>query len=149
MATSQRKSKSALRALKTAVTPNRAKLADKAIVVIDVERQAQAIVADVLVHAGYRVTQAHNGHAALELLRTTAEAPRLALVDMFMPVMDGLELVEQLRSDYAALPVVMLSAEPHDQTEIDGVAARLQKPIARDELLDVIVETLRLRERAP
>ena len=118
------------------------------VLVVEDDDDIREAVADVLVRAGYRVTQARDGRAALELLRASAEAPRLALVDMFMPVMDGLELVEQLRSDYAALPVVMLSAAPHNETEIDGVAARLQKPIARDELLDVIDETLRTREVA-
>jgi hypothetical protein len=76
MAKSQRKSKDALRALKTPVTPNRAKLEDKAIVVLDVERQAQAIVADVLVHfgAGYGAEQQNEEGAQITEVPTVLAA---------------------------------------------------------------------------
>src|SRR5687767_6222532 len=97
---------------------------------------------DVLVAAGFRVAQASNGHHALDVLRAAKERPRLVLVNMSMPVLSGPELVERLRSDYAKLPVVMLSAAPHSEMSIDGVAATVQKPVSRDALLAVIDETL-------
>jgi CheY-like chemotaxis protein len=62
-------------------------------------------------NAGYHVLSATNGKDALELLQG-GQIPNVILVDLMMPVMDGMELIEELRSDrrLAHLPVVVVSA---------------------------------------
>lgn len=112
------------------------------VLLVEDDEDIREALADTLVRAGYRVAQASDGRDALELLRAGPERPRLALVDMRMPIMSGPDLVEQLRAEYASLPVVMLSAAPEDEMNLDGVAATVQKPVSRDALLAVIVETL-------
>jgi two-component system response regulator FlrC len=112
------------------------------VLVVEDDEDLREAVADTLVGAGYRVTQTGDGHEALELLRDGAERPRLALVDMFMPIMSGPDLVAHLRGAYPRLPVVMLSGAPRNEAAIEGVVATVQKPVTRDALLSVIAATL-------
>jgi two-component system, chemotaxis family, chemotaxis protein CheY len=112
------------------------------VLLVEDDEDIREAVADVLVEAGYRVTQTGDGHQALETLRAATEHPRLAVVDMFMPVMGGVELVAQLRGAYPTLPVVMLSGAPRNDTQIDGVSATVQKPVTRDALLAVVALAL-------
>jgi len=100
---------------------------------------------------GMAVATATDGEKALALLRRAAvdgERFALAVVDMKMPRMDGLELVRAIRADasFAGLPVVMLTSLG-GEGEISaareaGVTAYLSKPIRQAELRQVIVETL-------
>ena len=62
-----------------------------------------------LERAGYRVLSAKNGVAGLELVATAH--PDLILLDVRMPVMDGIEVLTRLAADVATqdIPVVMLS----------------------------------------
>jgi CheY-like chemotaxis protein len=113
------------------------------VLLVEDDDDVREAVADVLVHAGYRVTQTGDGHEALERLRAATEPPRLAVVDMFMPAMSGVELVTHLRGAYPGLPVVMLSGAPRNETAIDGVAATVQKPVTRAALLSVIAEAIK------
>ena len=59
----------------------------------------------------YRVIEALNGAEALSLLRT--EAPRLMVLDLEMPGMDGLEVLKAVKAARPSLPVIMLTGK-HD-----------------------------------
>ena len=59
-------------------------------------------------NAGCEVTLAGNGREAMDLLRL--DLPDIVLTDLDMPVMDGLELVQAIRRDYPALPVILMTA---------------------------------------
>ncbi len=63
------------------------------------------------VTAGWRVSTAASGAEALEVVRTTS--PEVILMDVMMPVMDGLSTVSQLRADpvTAEIPVIMMTAK--------------------------------------
>ncbi len=67
-------------------------------------------LAEILDWQGYRVSVAANGALALEAI--ARERPSLLLLDYMMPVMDGLELLEVLRSqpEYEKLPVILMTA---------------------------------------
>ena len=56
---------------------------------------------------GYRVSQTHNGPALLELMRT--DPARLVLLDLGLPDMDGLTLVDQVRARLPGIPVIVAS----------------------------------------
>jgi DNA-binding response OmpR family regulator len=112
------------------------------VLLVEDDEDIREALAEVLVRAGYRVAQASDGMDALEMLRAGAESPRLALIDMKMPIMSGPDLVERLRCEYGELPVVMLSGVEHDEMNLEGVAATVQKPVTGDALLAVISEAL-------
>ena len=61
--------------------------------------------------AGYEVVEAAHGKAALDLIRD-GHLPDLVTTDLMMPVMNGNELIHQLRSEArtASIPIVVLSA---------------------------------------
>ena len=87
---------------------------------------------------GFRVLEAENGADALRQIGRSP--PDLVLLDVMMPVMDGLETLKRLRANEAtsAMPVIMLSA----QGEMAAMRARelgsdvfVAKPVMPDELM--------------
>jgi CheY-like chemotaxis protein/anti-sigma regulatory factor (Ser/Thr protein kinase) len=86
------------------------------LVVDDHPTQAEEF-GDLLRNAGCDVTLAGNGREAMDLLRL--DLPDIVLTDLDMPVMDGLELVQAIRRDYPALPVILMTAMGSE-----GVAAK-------------------------
>jgi two-component system alkaline phosphatase synthesis response regulator PhoP len=99
-----------------------------------------------LVSAGFEVRCAGNGQQAWE--RITEQAPDLLVTDYQMPVMNGLELIQRVRSmpDTACLPIIMLTAKglelAHDQAERLGLVTVLTKPFSPRVLLSLVEEAL-------
>lgn len=67
---------------------------------------------------GFAVTCADNGPDALKLAETTS--PQLAILDIMMPGLNGLELTQKLR-ERTAMPIMILSARDRDQDKILGL----------------------------
>ncbi len=80
------------------------------VLVVDDEPQIRAFLSLMLSDAGYRVSAAEDGVAALGVLRTLR--PAVIITDLMMPRMDGWELCRRLRSaaDTAAIPLIVISA---------------------------------------
>ena len=114
------------------------------ILLVDDNADALATLAEALRVAGYTVKVAADGHSALECARVFA--PRLALLDIGLPGMDGYELASRLRSGgNPALKIVALTGygQPTDkQRALDsGFDRHLTKPVNFSRLQGVI-ETL-------
>lgn len=95
------------------------------------------------------VEYAGDGRAALDRL-SRSPRPDLVLTDLFMPVMDGFELVARMREDRALvdLPVLMISAggTEHRQKAIEaGVDVYLQKPVHFADIMSTVRILLHLR----
>jgi|RhiMetdeSRZDD1v2_1073273.scaffolds.fasta_scaffold174818_3 two-component system, OmpR family, response regulator MprA len=109
------------------------------ILVVDDEADLAAILANRLRHAGYEVTIASDGLAALEAIGR--ERPDLAVLDVQMPRLDGLETLRRLRASEAAgrMPVIVMTAnaEPADRARAlaSGADECLAKPFETAELL--------------
>jgi CheY-like chemotaxis protein len=88
----------------------------RSLVVDDHRSQAEEFGA-LLRDAGCDVTYAGNGREAMDLLRR--DLPDIVLTDLDMPEMDGRELVQAIRRDYPALPVILMTV-----TGSEDVAAR-------------------------
>lgn len=110
----------------------------KAVLLVEDDIDVREAVADTLDEAGYRVSPARNGQEALDMLRSGAVQPRVILLDLMMPVMDGWQFrEEQLRDPaLASIPVVALSA--HGGIEALDAAAHLRKPVELKQLLDTV-----------
>lgn len=99
------------------------------------------------------VATARNGKEALELLRASgpddAAQARLVLLDLGMPIMGGLEFLEELKADAAlrAIPVVVLTASDRDEERRRayelGVAGYVVKPLPFDEFVAAVDLVLR------
>lgn len=88
----------------------------------------------------YKVLAAENGLAALELLRTS-ELPKLILLDMKMPIMDGWEFADKFRNTYGRqVPIlVMTAAADAEQRARDIQAAGwVSKPFDLDMFLEKV-----------
>lgn len=112
------------------------------ILIVEDNTLTQRVLQLTLQNQGYEIVVAGNGLEALELLeRTKAD---LAVVDVAMPMMDGLSLLRYLRDDnrYEALPVIMLTANSQDSIRSQALAIGadgfLTKPTSSRELLDTV-----------
>jgi diguanylate cyclase (GGDEF)-like protein len=96
---------------------------------------------------GFDVLVAHDGAEALDVIN--AKLPDLALVDVMMPKMDGIEVVRRLRSTVAtaSLPVIMLTAKSLPADRVVGLTAGaddyIVKPFDTLELVARVRSTLR------
>lgn len=102
--------------------------------VVDDSEDIREMLRDFLEEEGCSVSTAENGADALTQLART-ERPCLMFVDLLMPVMDGIELIQKLREspDWSTIPVVVVSAastvEPPPGTHI------LRKPVGPSRIL--------------
>lgn len=105
-----------------------------------------------LLNERFDVTIAENGRIALE--KAIADPPDLVLTDVMMPVMDGFQLLNELRNNPKTqlLPVIMLSARAGEESRVEGLQAGaddyLVKPFTARELMarvEAHVKMARLR----
>ena len=96
----------------------------------------------------YPIVYAVNGRDALTKLEADSDID-LVLLDINMPMMNGIEFLERLRADSAGrgadLPVIIISTEGKDEDTMRGLEAGanayIKKPFRSEEILDVIAKT--------
>jgi two-component system nitrogen regulation response regulator NtrX len=107
------------------------------ILIVDDDASVRTVLKRILDGAGYAVHEAGDAFQALDLM--DAQAPDAALLDIKMPGMDGLGLMDNLRQRGLEIPVVVLTGHGDEFTSqqcLDaGAAAYLTKPPDRAELL--------------
>ena len=113
--------------------------------IVEDEPGVRALLRDTLSIAGFETIEASDGMSALTLLRTNK--PALMVIDINMPLMDGFELVERLRSTNDLTPVLMLTAR-EDKSDIArglkiGADDYVIKPFGIEELVLRIKAILR------
>ncbi len=91
---------------------------DYTVLVVEDDEEIRKGIAIYLKNQGYQVLLAANGKEGLELL--DKNTVHLAIVDVMMPVMDGISMVMQLRQTYE-FPVIFLSARSEDMDKITGL----------------------------
>ena len=114
------------------------------VLVVEDDAEVRSAVAEILEMEGFAVDTAVHGQQALDKLRS-GMAPNVLLLDLMMPVMNGLELLEHLRveTELRAPPVIVLSANRGYEAEDLGVAAVVRKPFDVDALMGNIAAVLR------
>ena len=114
----------------------------KRIMVVDDDPSIRFLLRLIFEGAGYRVTEAQNGIAAL--IRIKGELPDLLVTDMMMPRMDGGALIEHLRSEAstASLRILAVTANPRAREAAARADAVLGKPFDRSELLGIVSRLL-------
>jgi PAS domain S-box-containing protein len=122
--------------------PERTSAAGQRLLVVDDEVAACAALARLLGEEGYLVETAHSGAEALALLPTFR--PDLALLDVTMPTMTGVELMQHLREVIPDLRVVFMTGHERDSAQLRAAAQAgyVSKPIDLDLLLGEIAKLL-------
>ena len=88
------------------------------ILLVEDEQGIRETIRVFLQNQGHKVIEAENGREGLAFL--TKETIHLAIVDIMMPVMDGITMVIKLRKDYD-FPIIFLSAKSEDLDKITGL----------------------------
>lgn len=115
------------------------------ILIVEDDREIREGVEIYLKNQGYRVCQAANGREGLDIIGK--ETVHLAIVDIMMPVMDGITMLMKLRDMGKEFPVIMLSAKSEEVDKILGLNMGaddyVTKPFTPMELLARIHSQLR------
>jgi DNA-binding response OmpR family regulator len=115
------------------------------ILVVEDDPTLADFVAKGLEEAGYVIDIAHDGRTGLDL--AAANRPDLAVVDLMLPGLDGLGLIEAMRHRHLHLPVLILSAKRSVDDRVKGLQVGgddyLTKPFAFAELLARVQALLR------
>lgn len=123
----------------------------KTILVVDDEQDLLDLIEYNLKKEGFDVLQAADGIEGIEIART--RRPDLVLLDIMMPKMDGLEVVDRMRSDkdLKQIPIIFLTARGDEKTEVKGLDKGgddyITKPISTTKLISRIKAVLRRFEK--
>ena len=95
-----------------------------------------------LQRAGYSVRAVMDGAAALAAL--SSDAPAVMILDLALPRVSGWAVLEHLRRAQSALPVIILTANPHAVTRLASydIQQFLLKPFRMDDLLDAVASSI-------
>jgi two-component system, OmpR family, KDP operon response regulator KdpE len=119
------------------------------ILIVDDEPQIRRFLRTSLSAHGYRVVEASCGREAIAL--TTTERPELLLLDLGLPDMDGLEVINRLR-EWTTVPIIVISVRGQEAEKIaaldGGADDYVTKPFGMGELLARLRAALRHRLQA-
>jgi len=116
-------------------------MAERSILVVEDDKALLNGVNDLLEMAGYKVMKAGDGVEALNLLKTGGDRPDLIVSDIFMPNMDGYELLTAVRShpEWISIPFIFLTAKGEKKDirdgKLRGVDDYLVKPFDYEDLI--------------
>jgi CheY-like chemotaxis protein len=120
------------------------------ILIADDDPVARDLLAEVLAKEGYRVRAAAGGRECLELARSGPVD--LALLDLRMPDLDGLEVLRQIQALHPGVPILILTAFATLETAIEAIRAGaydyLSKPFRMEEIRLVVRRALEQRRLA-
>ena len=114
----------------------------KNIMVVDDSASLRQVVSIALKSAGYDVVEACDGKEALTKLG--GQKVHLIISDVNMPVMDGIELVKQVKQhpQYRFTPIIMLTTESAEDKKVQGQAAGAKawvvKPFRPEQMLQAV-----------
>jgi diguanylate cyclase (GGDEF)-like protein len=119
------------------------------ILVADDEPINRSLIQRRLERAGYSVLTAENGSEAVE--RTISALPDLVILDVMMPVMDGLEACRRIKDGETTrdIPIIFLSARDETEVKVNGLSLGandyISKPFKAEELLARVDVAMRLK----
>ena len=118
------------------------------ILVVDDERKIVQLARDYLEHAGFDVSAAYDGAAAIAAAR--ADRPDLVVLDLGLPEIDGLDVARTLRSE-TSVPIVMLTGRSEESDKLVGLELGaddyITKPFSPKELVARVRAVLRRATR--
>ncbi|MBN2381778.1 sigma-54-dependent Fis family transcriptional regulator [bacterium] len=114
----------------------------RSILVVDDEKSLREFLSEVLEKDGFEVFVADNGLSALTHIEN--EDIDLALVDLKMPGMDGMELLEEIKAKFSHISVIMMTAYGSEKTAVDamkrGASNYLKKPFESIDELKLVIK---------
>jgi len=117
------------------------------VLLVEDDLDAREIMARTLEQAGWTVSEAGNGQQALDIMSDLQ--PRLILLDLMMPVMDGFGFLAELRArpEWQQIPVIVITAKDLSADDRDRLAGNVEEVLeknayTREELLERVSEAV-------
>lgn len=124
---------------------------NETVLVVDDEERIRSSLRGILSDEGFRVVDTGDAPNVLTLLET--ENPALVLLDVWMPEIDGIELLRRIKSQKPSVPVIMISGHANIQSAVAatklGAADFIQKPFSMSGLLASISRAIDGGSAAP
>ena len=121
----------------------------KTILIVEDEPALLKVYADGLTEEGFRIVRARNGQEGMEV--ALREKPALILLDILMPVMDGLTMMKKLREDHLwgkTVPIILLTNLSASEEEIMKAITKYEPAyylVKSDYTLQGVVEKIQER----
>lgn len=116
----------------------------KNILIVDDSWITRQFLKNVLEIYDYDITEAEDGQTALELINE--QKPDCILLDILMPIMNGIEFLSTLKQAGKKIPVIIVSADIQQTTKASclelGAKAFINKPAKEDEIMAEIKKAL-------
>lgn len=114
------------------------------ILIVDDEESIRSTLGGILEDEGYRVSLAINGQEALNFV--SEQMPHLVLLDIWMPGIDGMEVLERLKDIAPHMPVIMISGHGNIETAVRatklGAQDFIEKPLSLDKIVHTVQNSL-------
>ncbi|MBI4657019.1 MAG: response regulator transcription factor [Elusimicrobia bacterium] len=117
------------------------------ILIADDDKIFRKLVKEVLELSGYEVLEAENGRQAWEKLQ--AEGADMAVLDINMPEMDGIELLKNIRSGekHKDMPVLMLTVRAFAEDQVQGYETGADDYLTKPFDNEILVARIKVLER--
>ena len=112
------------------------------LLITDDDRDFRLSLGEALSRRGYRTVQAADGVEALEVIRS--QHIHLALLDVHMPRLDGLGMLQSLRDACSTLPCILMSAKMDESIVTRAKQLRTDQVLSKPFSLNLLAETIRL-----
>ncbi|AUN98247.1 response regulator [Bacteriovorax stolpii] len=121
----------------------------KTVLIIEDDMDIRELVAEILTDEGYITKTAENGRVGLDYLIACPKdsLPDCVILDLMMPVMTGLQVMEYLLSnhanDLAKLPIIITTAKGNPKEDLVNMPAnvtKIRKPMDVNELIDTVAK---------
>ena len=117
------------------------------ILIVDDEPSILQSLSGLLTDEGFEVITANNGYEALKVIDT--EAPDLVMLDIWMPGIDGMETLKEIKKNSTALPVIIITGHGNVETAVKatklGAFDLIEKPLNIDKVIVAINNALNFR----
>ena len=116
----------------------------RTVLVVDDEAEIRDALVGVLKDEGYEVVSAGSAEAALAGIET--RAPEVVLLDIWLPGMDGIGALKEIKAKYPTLPVIMISGHANIETAVKttklGAYDFIEKPLSLDKVILTVEHAL-------
>ncbi|MBI4388596.1 MAG: UDP-3-O-acyl-N-acetylglucosamine deacetylase, partial [Nitrospinae bacterium] len=121
------------------------------VLIVDDEKNIAASLQDILRDEGYEVATAEDGIDALEMIQS--DPPDLVLLDIWLPGMDGIEVLKTVKTYYPEIEIVVMSGHGTIDTAVKatklGACDFIEKPFSLDILTRSVENALKRRKEPP
>lgn len=118
------------------------------ILIVDDEPSIRDVLSGILEDEGYSVKTAENGIIGLEMLKDSDIG--LVLLDIWLPQMGGMEVLEQIKADFPSIEVIMISGHGNIDLAVKAVKMGafdfLEKPLSLDRIVTIVRNALALED---